>query len=1519
MWLRRTRMRVFNWRPVIFVVLSLAILWSVPSVRGSSSIGNLFPPSFEVNAMAVSPQGDVAAGSFYALDSSVIPWDLTNPIYKYVGVTLIVSNFNSSSISGGTGVNLTGTDSLAPYRVILVIEGVQRNTVSIVTDIQSVFSMQPGSFQALISTPLTLPVSVFGANLTYNPYSNFVSKFVSHTSNKAAMIGRYTSSLLQTSGSAIIFNSIESLTYPVSPIFSSSSVASQVLNIGSIGAAISPAFGLNSTGVFVLHKKFLTFSLPQDYTIGFGSLVGIAGGILSTTNETFVASTPSGAQIKSFSPANMLVQSSGGSSLVIGVFPWVGTAQRLLPDVSVTFHYPAFDSPYLSATWTTTPSTFNVGKPFNLNVGITNSGAMDASNLHFTLAFTGVVLLGQQTLTSVQFSVASLLKGATINRLYNFQSYNSNAQFILSADFLDSSNYVYHWSTQFSPSPTIRQDGGLSITKSVSPNNPSYGQIGNVTVTIHNNNLTATYFNIEDLNPDAQVFLYPQGVGNTPLQPQPCPNLVGFYNQVTANTTHFTFQVQNGQGCAPTILTKVLLQRSGQPLQIAASPNMLLGGGETWSPLKPYLIPGGPAGLYEFLSLRLTFQNAANITGSGNAYPGLLPQFENPKSSYLGLYCLPCSIPSGGSTTITGALVDATGKPLAVAPVALSYQFSNNTVRPITTVVTNSTGGFSTNWPGVSIPPKGTYRLIANYTGSVQNNAEGVYLPLYVITPTSISPAGTLTFNYPYFFNVTGSILITPERIGYSSQVNATGTGQQLIGEFVSQSPTVPVTVGAPVIVPVTEMTLNTTRVSIFYVAQNQSLVQVNLRVTNTGPQLANNIVVSALIPQGTRTNSSGGPSIPYWLPVVSLGAGVSEASNLKMVTFTVASLASGQPSNIFSYVVRANTTGLYQSALNVTAQSGSNQYKFYYTGPILEVYPSTKTSPLPQIGLLQAYVTVDPAVVANQTTTTVSVHLYNAANVTYTNIIATVPSFSVSGLNFPILSKTAPNMAPGSTQTVNFTATAQVPALYFNSGVSSYSISGSVTYNQSSTKNFQTNFHASVPIYNPAITGFNPSLRVVISPLSTQLSAGTPAFVALTVTNTGTSNVTNFSSIAQAYSPLFSPSGPSSPETSYGGYDSSWAYGIAAGQSISFRIGIQTRAGGVYPVFATYLNYFHNPPGSTMSSYGESLSGSSAGLITAIDTTPPTISTPWSSPFAPTSSDQVHVWTQVYDGSGVNSVNLEYSTDRLSWTSVPMTPLFGSILKGQGLPVQQPFWGDIYNVTIPPIGPGAAVFYRVRSTDNLGNVGLQDNNGNDYVYFIQGGNSWLFPNQGPGTNMLLNGTQYVSGIKTSVFLNVSTPIAVQVIQLSGNPGGPSPAGLSALGIYTQVNANLSVTLGARIRFYYTPSQIQGLNSSTIAPYYWNGANWVPLTNVSVNTSQNYVEGTVNHFSLFGVFAKQASTQPPPTQPTSQFPYLYVALGAIMGIVIIAGLLLAKRRKRGSNTSLYTTPPPAPSSSASIL
>ena len=1504
------------YRSSLLIILSLAVLWSIPGTKAAPGLGTLIPPSFEVNAMAVSTQGDVAAGSFYALDPTIIPWDLTNPIYKYVGVTLIASNINNTALSSATGVNITNAvNNLAPYHVILIIEGVQRNTLAIVSDIQTLFGMAPGSFEAITSTPFTLPVSVFASNFT--SYSAFVNKFVALTSAKSAMIGHYSTSLLLQSASGVVFNSLESITYPVSPAFSLSGLGSAVLGLTSIGAAIAPVFGLNSTGVVVIHKKALSFSIPQDHSLSFGSLVGQTNGIYSTTNETYAASFPGGAQVKSFSPSNMLVQSSVGTTLVIGVFPWVGTTQRLFPDVSVTFHYPAFDSPVLAASWTTSPSTPNVGQPFTLTLKLNNTGPLTATNLHISLGFSGVVLSNQPNANGIQYGVNTLPPLAANSTSFLFQSYTPAESFTLKADFLDSASYVYNWQSQFSLAPNVRTNGALTASKTITPTNPRYGQIGNVTVTVHNPS-GFSYYNVEDLNLDAQAFLYPQGFGSTQL-PGPC--LSGFYTPFNANTTHFSFGLTNAGGCAPVILTHVYTRLNGGPMQSAVTPNQIIGGGEAWSPVKPYAIPGGPAAPGSILTLTLTFINFGNITETSSLSSGNLPaSVENPRSAYIGLYCLPCAVPRGGWTVISGAVVNATGKPIIAQPISLSYQFPNGTNRPITTTVTGPTGGFSFNWTSVPLLPLGRYLLVANITTSVNYNAEGVFLPITIVTPTTISPGGTLTLSYPYVFNVTGTLFITPERIGYSSTVNATGTNHLLEGEYATMSQPVPVMIGAPTVVPVADIWMNVTRVSFLYVAQNQSLVEVNLRVTNTGPQTANNVVVSSLIPQSSQGCYGLYPSpAPCVLPVISTGPFITEAADHKTVAFSPGTILPGTSYSSW-YIVKANSTNLFETANNVTAQAGLNTFRFYYTGPLLGVYPYPSSTPLPSplSGHLKGYATVDPAFIANKTSTTISLHLYNAGNVTYSNINATAANFSGSQVTFGIASKLVPNMAPGTSQTVNFTGTATAAGMYFSSGVSTYQLQLSWSYNQSRTTGFNDYISQNVLIYDPTIPGFNPSLRVdVTTPTPASVTAGATALVIVTVTNTGSSPVSNFEYTLTSYVPLYNPLGPPSPAlTSYGSYFNGWFYSLGPGQKVIFRIGIQTTAGGLYPIFAApspsiFYNYL-TPTGSLFPEAQAQISASSATLITATDTSAPFVSTPWSSPFAPTSNDQVHIWSQVYDGSGVSSVNLEYSTDRLSWASVPMTPVYASYVRGQPLlaygatsqsmSILQPFFGDIYAATLPGEGPGAAVFYRIRATDGLGNTGLYDNNGNDYVYFIQGGNSWLFPNQPPGTNLLLNGTQYVPGIKTTITLNVSTPIAVQVIQLSSNPGGSPPSGLSPLGVYTQVNANESIILNARIRFYYTPSQIQGLNVNTITPYYWNGASWVALDNVARNPSQNYVEGSVNHFSLFGLFASA------PTQPAS-FPWTIIgAIIVVAAAVIIGGILVAKRRGRKTEGLMPTQP-----------
>src|SRR5439155_4420640 len=444
--------------------------------------------------------------------------------------------------------------------------------------------------------------------------------------------------------------------------------------------------------------------------------------------------------------------------------------------------------------------------------------------------------------------------------------------------------------------------------------------------------------------------------------------------------------------------------------------------------------------------------------------------------------------------TVSGTLVNATGKPITLQAVLLSYKFANDTVRPLTIATTNATGGFSYSWTGSSQLPNGDYQLIANYTGSAQYYATGVYIPVTIVTPTTISPGGYVTWSYPYFFNVTGTFTITTERIAYSSAVNATGTMHLLEGEYVSQSQPVTVTVAPPVIVPVVDATMNLPKISFLYVAQNQSLVQVNLRVTNTGPQTATNVVVSSLIPQ-TTSFSGFGSSRPYWLPVVSTGPFVTEASNNETVTFSPGTILPGQSFSSW-YIVRANSTNLFVTSSNVTAQAGGNQFKFSYTGPVLGVYPTPSSIPLYPIGLLKGYVTIDPAVVANNAATTVSFHLYNAWNVNYTNINASVASYPGSQLTFSTTSKLALDMAPGTSQIVNFTATATAAAFYFFGGVSTYSLRSALSYNQSQTIGLQDNFYQNVLIYDPTIPSLNPRLRVDISAPTSQVSAGSPVLV---------------------------------------------------------------------------------------------------------------------------------------------------------------------------------------------------------------------------------------------------------------------------------------------------------------------------------------------------------------------------------------------------------------------------------------
>ncbi len=1494
-------MHSVSYRSFALVLLSMAVFWSVPAVNAGPTLANLIPKNFEVNAMAVSPHGDVAAGSFYAMDSSVIPWDLTNSIYRYVGVTLIVSNSNTTTLASTIGINVpTSLPSLLPFKAILIIQGVQLNAPQIASDVAQVFGMPSGSFVALTSNPVSLPLSVFGAGLTSTLYSNFVNKLVQGTGNKSSVIGKYSASLLEQSDSGIIFNSVESLTYPLDTLVNPTS-----LNQALFGTSFEIALGVNSTGVIVLQKNHLDFSQATDHTLSFASLLGLTAALKSTTNETFVTVLPGGAQVTGFSPSTMVIQSSPMATLVLGLFPWVGSAERTLPEVSVTFHYPAFNSPVLNASWTTSPTLFYVGQNFTLSLTIANTGAMNAQKVHFGLFYSEVYswnhpsYYGSRSGT-ISYDVSSITIGGVDTHNFNFLALSPDAGFAISASYLDDNSFAYSWNTAFSIAPDVKT-GPLTVTKSVSPTNPAYGQSGNITFNITNNDPSATFWNMIDLTPEAFPYLYPNGLGGQVSTNGPCPYI---YN-LQANTTQFTFEIYTYSYCGSTTVTQVLVGNQTNLYPVPLQGNIPLEANDVWNPLFSYPANASHKSA-DPITVQVTFQNYGPLTSSSQIFSGPISSFflGDPKASYLSLNCPLCPVGKGyWSPPFSGTLVNATGAPLPGEPLQLSYASNSNSLpSPISlgTIVTDAQGQFSFSWAGENQLALGSYEFTAFYPGST-HSPRSQSIQFYVAEPTTIGPGKTITMSYLYFFNVTGPLTIEPERIAYSTRSNVTIAGNvlSLIGEYEAQSSPVTVTVSPPPIFPVVDTTMDAQKLSFVYVAQNQSQVKITIRVTNNAPLTASKVNVTAFIPRPVYNSyySQG-----QWLPIANPG-NVTVDNRRGTVSFSVASLPYGQEASAW-YIVRANSTNVFESSTNDTALApDGSKFSFFFSSPLLEVYSPLSVSPPQHEGLLENYVTTDPAIIANGTSSTVTFHFYNAGNVTYHSINLTI-QYIDPGLTLDRKVGTVPDLAPGASQTINFLVS-------YNGNVNGNWTVGSFTgylyYNQSSTIGFSQYFSQEFSIYNSKIAGLNPNVRMDVS-ATTPVSAGATDIAVVTVTNTGLSNVTNFLLNVRALSPF-----GTTPETSYGAYYGSWPGTLSPNQSLKFRIGIQTRAGGTYIVFS-YANYDFIIPGSPNTGRGY-VTGSSAAVITATDTTGPAVTIPWSTPFAPTSNDPENVWTQVSDSSGIGPVKLEYSTDKKTWTPISMTPLIGSYLNGQGILQLQSNLGDIYNATIPAQSSGTVVSYRIMAFDRLGNLALQDFGGVDFSYTVQGGSNNVVIQQKPGTNILLNVSQSIPTLRATITLNVSTPIAIQVTQLQSNPGAGPPSGTSALGIYLQINSNVSVSLAARIRLYYTGSQVQGLNASSIAPYYWDGTSWVALNSVVVNTSEMWVEGTVTHFSLFAVFASSPTpAQPPPiTAPAAQFPWLIV--GIVVALVVIAtvgGLFYRTRIKKLNQARTFETAPSKP-------
>lgn len=121
-------------------------------------------------------------------------------------------------------------------------------------------------------------------------------------------------------------------------------------------------------------------------------------------------------------------------------------------------------------------------------------------------------------------------------------------------------------------------------------------------------------------------------------------------------------------------------------------------------------------------------------------------------------------------------------------------------------------------------------------------------------------------------------------------------------------------------------------------------------------------------------------------------------------------------------------------------------------------------------------------------------------------------------------------------------------------------------------------------------------------------------------------------------------------------------------------------------------------------------------------------------------------------------------------------------------------------------------------------------------------------------------------GLVTGV--NVNGDVSVAVYSHDENPAGTGIAGLSGVK-YIAISSTIpnDAISKATLRLYYTDEELAalGISEASLTFDWWDGSAWRDITTAR-NTDANYVEGIVDHFSIFGLFG--APGVPPTVSPT---------------------------------------------------
>ncbi len=116
---------------------------------------------------------------------------------------------------------------------------------------------------------------------------------------------------------------------------------------------------------------------------------------------------------------------------------------------------------------------------------------------------------------------------------------------------------------------------------------------------------------------------------------------------------------------------------------------------------------------------------------------------------------------------------------------------------------------------------------------------------------------------------------------------------------------------------------------------------------------------------------------------------------------------------------------------------------------------------------------------------------------------------------------------------------------------------------------------------------------------------------------------------------------------------------------------------------------------------------------------------------------------------------------------------------------------------------------------------------------------------------------------KTNTKLEIeagAAPAGVEVVEYSYNVKNETPSATS-VNRYIDLQSDEPTISSVKIILYYNDSEIAALDENTLKIYYYNETSkvWDALSSV-VNTTENYVDATVPHLSLYGLFGEQPSS-----------------------------------------------------------